>query len=52
MTNEAMTETSEDNEVSQQFNISLSRHELIKAMSHVHSVVEKKNIFPILSNVK
>jgi DNA polymerase-3 subunit beta len=52
MTQEAIKEQSNNSEGELQFDITLSRQELIKAMSHVHSVVEKKNILPILSNVK
>jgi DNA polymerase-3 subunit beta len=40
------------NQMSNNFNITVDKKTFLKALSHVQSIVEKRNIIPILSNIK
>ncbi len=40
------------NQMNNNFNITVDKKVFLKALSHVQSIVEKRNIIPILSNIK
>jgi len=47
-----LDQVEEELEAGFDFNVTLTKASLFKALSHVQSVVEKKNIVPILANIK